>query len=224
MNKDLKMNSTGQRIRRLRKELGLTQKELGRAAGVSAPTVTLWEKDETLPRGDNQQNLLRALGTTWDYLREGKVSDQSSSEAIAELKATYKVQAIPLFDRANLSRYLKKEPAKEIKSLSSISVPEQMRSPAVFAMMEDKAGMSPFINKDDYVFIKPELPLADDYFSMFWMNETPIIGKIGITHTGMFLKFITKEPGWETIQVTKEDYIGRVIAIDPLWAREQRDK
>jgi len=38
-------NSTGQRIRRQRRLLGMTQRELGKKLGVTDTTVWMWEKD-----------------------------------------------------------------------------------------------------------------------------------------------------------------------------------
>ncbi|EKS4789376.1 helix-turn-helix domain-containing protein [Salmonella enterica] len=63
------MNSEtiGRRIYRRRKELHWTQRELSKAAGVSYASVSLWENDNTAPRGENLHSLARALqcSPTW---------------------------------------------------------------------------------------------------------------------------------------------------------------
>jgi transcriptional regulator with XRE-family HTH domain len=59
--------TVGRRILRRRKELDLTQRKLSKAAGVSYASISLWENDNTAPRGENLHNLARALecSPTW---------------------------------------------------------------------------------------------------------------------------------------------------------------
>ena len=57
----------GQRIRQRRKEIGLNQHQLSKAAGVSNSSISLWEADNTAPRGENLHRLADALqcSPTW---------------------------------------------------------------------------------------------------------------------------------------------------------------
>ena len=58
---------TGEEIRKLRNEAGLTQKELGQAVGVSERTVAGWEAGETHPgNAEKTIALVRALQPTWE--------------------------------------------------------------------------------------------------------------------------------------------------------------
>ena len=43
----------GERIRDLRKKHRMTQAEVARKIGVSSPTITQWENNQTSPKGDN---------------------------------------------------------------------------------------------------------------------------------------------------------------------------
>jgi SOS-response transcriptional repressor LexA len=72
------MESLGQRIRKRRKELRLTQKQVGKSVGVSAVSVTHWEGDETSPRGKSLHVLAKILRTTPDWLIYGKGSPEES--------------------------------------------------------------------------------------------------------------------------------------------------
>ncbi len=130
---------------------------------------------------------------------------------------------IPLLNRKNVALFLEGETFQSIKFLDGISISEKMYSEKVFAIVEDMDGMEPVINKQDRVFIKPELEIKASSNSMFWVNGIPTIGNIGISPGGMSLRFVSEAPGWEAVKVTEDDYIGRVIAIDPLWAIEQRE-
>ncbi len=224
------MDTTGSRIRRLRKDLSLTQKELGRRIGVSPATVTLWEKDETLPRGDNSVRLVEVLSTSWGFLRTGVESDNIIAQNIQTGKRTFlranSASNVPLFNRQNLALHLKGKSATPIKMESSIEMPDDLISRRVVAMVEDMAGLSPMIMIGDRVFIKPELPIKIGSNSVFWVDGNPIAGMVDKTPTGLFLRFLAKGPGWEPIQVNKDnddDYIGRIIACDPKWAIEGRE-
>lgn len=42
--------------------------------GLSAATVTQWEKDEYIPWSDNANKLVNVLDTTWAYLRHGTIT------------------------------------------------------------------------------------------------------------------------------------------------------
>ena len=43
----------GEKIQKYRKDLGLSQEELGQKLIVSRQTLSLWEKDQTVPTIDN---------------------------------------------------------------------------------------------------------------------------------------------------------------------------
>ncbi|HHA2246065.1 helix-turn-helix domain-containing protein [Enterobacter ludwigii] len=57
----------GQRIRQRRKQIGLSQNKLSKAAGVSDSSISLWESDTTAPRGENLHKLAVILqcSPTW---------------------------------------------------------------------------------------------------------------------------------------------------------------
>ena len=72
----------GQRILQRRKEIKMTQRELGKAAGVSYATISLWESDHTEPKGKNLHALSRALQCTPTWILFGD-SDQTPGDPLA---------------------------------------------------------------------------------------------------------------------------------------------
>ncbi len=58
----------GNKIQQCRKALGLSQEELGQKLLVSRQTVSLWEKDQTLPSIDNLTRLKEIFGISVDEL------------------------------------------------------------------------------------------------------------------------------------------------------------
>ena len=60
--------SLGQRIKKLRTDMGLTQKDLADQVHVTFQTVSKWEKDENEPDVSTLRELSKVFGCTLDYL------------------------------------------------------------------------------------------------------------------------------------------------------------
>lgn len=58
----------GQRIKELRKEFGITQRELATAVGCSQPMIVLWEKGDCEPTAGSILKLSDVFGCSCDYL------------------------------------------------------------------------------------------------------------------------------------------------------------
>lgn len=58
------------RLKSLREQKGITQKELGAAIGVEQNTISQWETQNRLPRADKLPQLAKILGCTVDELLE----------------------------------------------------------------------------------------------------------------------------------------------------------
>ena len=79
---------TGRQIAVLRKELGLTQSELGDRLGVSYQAVSKWERGETLPDVGILLDLAGVLCTTVDSLLTGgeKVLNYRGKVTVADMR------------------------------------------------------------------------------------------------------------------------------------------
>ena len=73
---------TGEKIRVLRKQKGLSQKDLANELHVSHQTVSKWELDETMPELSFIVQLSEFFGVTTDYLLKG--GEDYEVEKIAE--------------------------------------------------------------------------------------------------------------------------------------------
>lgn len=60
--------TVGESIQKYRKDLGLSQEELGQKLLVSRQTVSLWEKDQTVPTIDNLMKLKEVFGVSVDEI------------------------------------------------------------------------------------------------------------------------------------------------------------
>lgn len=80
--------SFGQRLRERRAELGLSLRELGQRAGVSAQAIVHAEADRSLPKVDTLEALAQALGVSPCWLAYGQgyrtAGDRSSKGTVSD--------------------------------------------------------------------------------------------------------------------------------------------
>ncbi len=208
----------GIRIKDRRKILALTQKDLATQVGVTQAAVSKWELNTDEPKGKYLEDLSRTLKVTVIWLLHGDPIVQQSPK-INGLSSNAR-PAIQLYDRISASKLLSDLPCDPVGAILDAPIPIKLLSRGVFALLEDRDGLSPAINKGDYVFISEGGCIQSGSYSMFWVNGVPIIGKIEVYPTSMTLKFHADAPDWEPIKVEDKDYIGRVIHIDHLWIRQ----
>ncbi|MCL2846635.1 MAG: helix-turn-helix domain-containing protein [Firmicutes bacterium] len=56
------------RLKELRTERGLSSRDLGKAAGISQPSIVDWENCKIMPKADSIYKLAKFFGVTADYL------------------------------------------------------------------------------------------------------------------------------------------------------------
>ena len=75
----------GEKIQKYRKQLELSQEELGQKLLVSRQTVSLWEKDQTVPTIDNIKRLREIFGISVDELLGSEDAEQNDQILPCEL-------------------------------------------------------------------------------------------------------------------------------------------
>lgn len=65
---NLIMETLGERLRELRTDKGLTQKELGEKIGYAQSTIVYWENNENEPTATAIKKLCRFFGVSADFL------------------------------------------------------------------------------------------------------------------------------------------------------------
>lgn len=78
--------TVGEKIQSCRKELGMSQEELGQKLLVSRQTISLWEKGQTVPTLDNLIRLKETLGISLDKLFD----DMNAETAETPARETYR--------------------------------------------------------------------------------------------------------------------------------------
>lgn len=143
----MKNETLGDRIRLRRKSLQLTQKQLAQQVNVSHVAVSQWEKEETLPRGENLLRLSEALGCAPAFLIEGDGPVFSES-------AWAGLHQIPLLAQRDVAQWLSDPASVRQDRLMHNDMALSQQS---FAFRVDDQSMAPAILRDDVVIIDPSL-------------------------------------------------------------------
>ena len=83
----METKSTGQIIKEILEQKGISQKELAVSAGVTEAAMSHYIKGDRIPRGANLLNIAKALGTTTNILLGEPEVDDISYEQINTLVA-----------------------------------------------------------------------------------------------------------------------------------------
>ena len=97
----------GKRLAEIRKSRGMTQTELGKAAGVSKRVIVYYEQDDAQPPGAMLADLARALKVTTDELLGIKPLETNTSPKSARLlKRLKRIEALPPSDQRAVLKFL----------------------------------------------------------------------------------------------------------------------
>lgn len=143
----MKNETLGDRIRLRRKSLQLTQKQLAQQVKVSHVAISQWEKEETLPRGENLLRLAEALGCAPAFLIDGDGPVFSES-------AYGSLHQIPLLFQRDVAQWLTDDSSVRHELLMHNDMALSQQS---FAFRVEEQAMMPAIVRDDVVIIDPQV-------------------------------------------------------------------
>ncbi|MCZ4058135.1 helix-turn-helix domain-containing protein [Pantoea sp. LMR881] len=161
----MKNETLGKRIYCRRKSLQLTQKQLAEQVNVSHVAISQWEKDETLPRGENLLRLAEALGCAPAFLIDGEGPVFTSAPVIAGF------HSVPLISRTQLDQWLGEKKAHIDEILhTSLALSDE-----AFALRIEDHAMTPAYCSQDVVIIDPQIkPLPGDAVLALQQDEALI--------------------------------------------------
>lgn len=145
------MSTVGSRIKTLRKEKKLTQKQLGKLANVSDAAVVLWEKDVNIPKFENLQLVAPALGTTIDYILYG-ITD--SGPNIGDYRPVTRM--LPVLSYVQAGNWT------NVQSVSQFDIEQWLPAPPTagknsYYLIVRGISNSPHFNDGDFICIDPDI-------------------------------------------------------------------
>jgi len=146
--------SVGKRIHARRKQLKLSQRALGALVGVSATSLTYWERDEIEPKNKNLAALARALDCAPDFLLFGATFGGDVSFVTINAR-------VPLISWDKLSSYIEGEVMEgDDKAEDWIYCPVQCAKSTFALRVKGDHMESPYPGKKSYldgqiIFVDP---------------------------------------------------------------------
>lgn len=147
------METIGQRIRTLRKEKKLTQKELAKILGITDAAVVHWEKDVNTPKLEYLNILAPTLNTTIDYIMYGK---SDTSDKVVDYR--------PITRMLPVLTYIQCGSMTNVRSISQHEIEQWLPAPPntgknSFYLIAQGVSNAPEFNDGDFICIDPDVPL-----------------------------------------------------------------
>ena len=153
----MRVESVGDRIRRLRKSLGLTQVKLAQMLGIKAPSVVQWESDKTNLSGENLLNAAKLFGVTPDYILYGGEIEQSAAPNME--MAQPDTHRIPVISYVQAGVWTAPNEIRECDGNMAYITTDLELGTRAFAIVIRGNSMEPEFTEGDLVLIDPDEPL-----------------------------------------------------------------
>lgn len=145
----MKKESAGERIRSRRKALKLTQLVVASGIGVSHVAVSQWEKDETVPRGENLLRLAELLQCTAAWIIDGE------GEVFAAPLNVSDVSALPLITLAQAAAWMQEQRLLIKQQATRFLYSDSKLSESALAITLEDAAMQPDYRPGDTLIFDP---------------------------------------------------------------------
>lgn len=147
------METIGERIRKLRKDKKLTQKDLAKILGISDAAIVHWEKDVNIPKLEHLNIMAPTLNTTIDYIMYGK---SDTSDNVIDFR--------PITRMLPVLTYVQCGSMTNVRSISPHEIDNWLPSPPdtgknSFYLITQGISNSPEFNDGDFICIDPDVPL-----------------------------------------------------------------
>lgn len=145
------METIGTRIKELRKQKKLTQKELGKRLGVSDVSVLKWENGQNTPKYEHIHELAFELDTTADFLVYGK---NNNSVDVTDFRPVSRL--LPVLTHVQAGNWT------NVQSINKYDINQWLPAPPSagknsFYMIVKGTSNYPHFNDGDYICIDPDI-------------------------------------------------------------------
>ncbi|MEY8292168.1 helix-turn-helix domain-containing protein [Carnobacteriaceae bacterium 52-44] len=216
------MNTSGERIRKLRVNRQKSQKELANDLGYKTyTTVSKWEADKTLPPANELKKLAIYFEVSTDYLLG--LDDHPSDEITNDIQHTVKVNVIGSLDPYYYNQALSQHTEE---TFPQIEVPQYVLKEApdkYFITVVRTDSFSQRINNGDYVVVldatkMDDLHLESGNIIIVRVNDNFRILLFRKTDSMIYLEPFSHLKGFETLTYKKEQFnevevIGKIVYV-----------
>lgn len=153
----MQKETIGQRIRKRRKELRITQGALGSRIGLSGSSISQWEDDKTNPNGDNLLNLAKELQVPPEFILYG---ENSSNVEYAKIDT----RMVPILSYVQAGTWTAECTIRSLDGDIQFLQTNLDLSASAFTLIIKGRSMEPEFFEGDAVVIDPDVyPLPGDY-------------------------------------------------------------
>lgn len=207
----IRNNSVGSRIKQLRTEKGVTQKELAETLHKSESAVRMWELEKSEPDMETLKNLAAYFQIDINYLYGHSRSDNKSNRGVripvyGNVAAGIPIEAIDTFDSSNPDDW------EEIDQHTAANG-------EYFALRVKGDSMEPKISSGDIVIVRKQEDVENGDIAIVCINgEEATCKRIKKTPEGVMLS--STNPLYEPMFYTKKQVqtlpitiLGRVVEL-----------
>ncbi|MQZ32501.1 helix-turn-helix domain-containing protein [Acinetobacter haemolyticus] len=152
-----KFETMGQRIRALRRDKKLTQGDLAKIVGVSAPNVTGWEKDAYAPKADPLSKMASYFGVSTSYITNGDESGPKLDNNVAPISSKL-LPVLSWVQAGTMTSVEAIDPQKITEWLPPLSVDDP---DGCFYLRVVGVSNYPTYADGDYILVNPSYQVCD---------------------------------------------------------------
>ncbi|NWK75707.1 helix-turn-helix domain-containing protein [Acinetobacter sp. SwsAc6] len=199
----MEKQTTGQRIRALRRSKKLTQVQLAKIAGVSSPAVTEWEKDSYLPKAGSLEAMANHFGVTTEYILTGKGDPSAMQKEQSNV--------VPVAPRmAPVLSWVQAGTFTNVQSIDMSQVEEWLPLPDectnCFYLKVQGVSNNPEFLEGDYILVDPDV-----YYSDMQSGDMIVVRKFD---DATFKKLVIETDGSRYLQALNPEFKPNIIALD----------
>jgi hypothetical protein len=187
------------------------------ACNITPKAAGKWLNSMSIPRASKMTLLCEWLQVRREWLEYGvePMKEESLGSAKPASAASFQIS---LISKSSILQLLAGDDIKSQPANAEIAQALGASS-KTFAYIETSEGMMHRITPKDTVYIDPEGKLEPNSLGIFLfkIGADCQLGTLKSTPGGLMLQFDSSEPGWESIAVSEDDYIGRLVAYVPHW-------
>jgi len=196
----MKNETTGQRIRALRRSKKLTQVQLAKIAGVSSPAVTEWEKDGYLPKAASLEAMANEFGVTTEYILTGKGEATNNATNVTPISP----KMAPVLSWVQAGVFTNVEAVDMSQVEEWLPLPEECED--CFYLKVQGLSNSPMFIEGDYILVDPHVQYSD-----IQSGDLIVVRK----HDGATFKKLVIEPdGSRYLQALNPEFKPNIIPLD----------